>query len=90
MEKKVTKVVIVPVIISHDGAVHKDTVKRRRDFSPDINVDWAWIAQNVLRYNILIVGKFFKGNWVSDAWRNEHPEENEDEPEGPPERIATA
>ena len=28
------------------------------------------MAQNVLRYNVVIVGKFFnKGSWVSDVWR---------------------
>ena len=27
-EKKVSKVVMVPIIISHDGAVHKDSVRR--------------------------------------------------------------
>ena len=48
------------------------------------------MAQNVLRYNVVIVGRFFnKGSWVSEAWRKNHPEEFEEEPEGPPERIAT-
>ena len=55
-----------------------------------MKVDWVRMAQSVLRYNVLIVGKFFnKGSWVSEAWRKEHPEEFE-EPEGPPERIQTA
>ena len=54
-------------------------------------VDWVRMAQNVLRYNVVIVGKFFnKGSLVSESWRKEHPEEFEVEPEGPPERIATA
>ena len=49
------------------------------------------MAQSILRYNVVIVGKFFnKGSWVSEAWRRDHPEEFADEPEGPPERIATA
>ena len=48
------------------------------------------MAQSVLRYNVVIVGKFFnKGSWVSEAWRKEHPEEFEDEDNGPPERIPT-
>ena len=54
-------------------------------------VDWVRMAQNVLRYNVVIVGKFFnKGSWVSEAWRKEHPEELTEEPECPPERTATA
>ena len=66
--------VLVPLIISHDGAVHKDTVRRRKDFAPDILVDWVRMARNVLRYNVVIVGRFFKGSWVSEVWRKEHPE----------------
>ena len=31
------------------------------------------MARSVLRYNAVIVGKFFnKGSWVSEAWRKEH------------------
>ena len=83
--------VIVPLIISHDGAVHRDTVKRWKDFSKDIEVDWVRMAQNVLRYNVIIVGRFFnKGSWVSEVWRKEHPEDLEDETDDPPERIQTA
>ena len=79
-EKKVGKVVMVPLIISHDGAVHSDTVRRWKGFAPDIWVDWVWMAQCVLRYNVVIPGKFFnKGSWVSEAWRREHPEEFADE-----------
>ena len=89
-ESKVAKAVLVPLIISHDGAVHKDTIRRWKDFAPDIKVDWVRMAQSVLRYNVVIVGKFFnKGSWVSEAWRKEHPEEVADDL-GPPERIATA
>ena len=74
-EKKVAMAVMVPLIISHDGAVHKDSVRRRKDFAPDIKVDWVRMAQNVLLYNVLIVGRFFnKGSWVSDTWRKEHTE----------------
>ena len=81
---------MVSLIISHDGAVHKDTVRRWNDFSRDIKVDWVRMAQNVLRFNVVIVGKFFgKGSWVSEAWRQSHPEEFAEEPDGPPERIAT-
>ena len=90
-EENVAKVVMVPLIISHDGAVHRDTVRRWKDFAKDIKVDWVRMAQNVLRYNVVIVGKFFnKGSWVSEAWRKDHPEEFEEEPEGPPERMASA
>ena len=91
-EKKVGKVVMVPLIISNDGAVHRDTVKRWNDFSKDIKVDWVRMAQNVLRYNVVIVGKFFnKGSWVSETWRKENLEEEcDDEREGAPERIPTS
>ena len=81
---------MVHLIISHDGAVHSNTIGRWKDFAPDIQVDWVRMAQSVLRYNVVIVGKFFnKGSWVSEAWRKEHPEEVADDL-GPPERIATA
>ena len=47
------------------------------------------MPQNVLRYNIVIVGKFFnKGSWVSEAWRKEHQEEFEEVDE-PSERMPT-
>ena len=82
--------VMVPLIISHDGAVHKDSVRRWNNFAPDIKVDWVWIAQSVLRYNVVIVGKFFnKGSKVSEAWRIECPEEFEEERERQPGRIET-
>ena len=84
-EKKVAKAVMVPLIISHDGAVHKDTIRRWKVFAPDIQVDLVWMAQNVLRSNVVIVGRYFnKGCWVSEAWRKEYPKEFEDEMEGPP------
>ena len=90
-EKKVAKVVMVPIIISHDGAVHKDSVRRWKEFAPDIKVDWVRMAQNVLRYNVVIVGKFFnKGSWMSEAWKKDHPEEfAEDETRRVPGRIPT-
>ena len=75
-EKKVGMAVMVPLIISHDGAVHKDTARPWKNLAPDIQIDWVRMAQSVLRYNVVIVGKFFnKGDWVSDAWRKTHPEE---------------
>ena len=43
---KVAKAVMVPLIISHDGAVHKDTIRRWNDFAPEIKVDWARMVQN--------------------------------------------
>ena len=87
-EKKVSKVVMVPLIVSHDGAVHRDSVRRWKDVAPDINVYWVRMAQNALRFNVVIVGKFFnKGSWVSEAWRKAHPQEFEEEREGPPERV---
>ena len=60
-EKKVAKAVLVPLIVSHDGAVHKDSVRRWKNFAPDIKVDWVRMAQNVLRFNVVIVGKFSTG-----------------------------
>ena len=90
-EKKVGKAAMIPFIVSLDGAVHKDSVRRWKDFAPDIDVDWVRMAQNVLRYNVVIVGKFFnKGSWVSEVWRREHPEEFDTEHEGPQESIQTA
>ena len=66
------KAVIEPLIISHDGAVHKDTIRRWKDFAPDIKVDWMRMAQNFQRYNVAIVGTFFnKGCWVSEVWIKE-------------------
>ena len=80
---------MMPINVSHDGAVHKDTTGRWNNFAPDIKVDWVRMAQSVLRYNVVIVGKYFnKGSWVSEAWKKGHPEELND-PEGPPERIPT-
>ena len=74
-EKMVSKAVTVPLIISHDGAVHKDSVRRRKNFAPDKKVDCVRMAQNVLHYNVVIVGRIFnKGSWVSEAWRKNHPE----------------
>ena len=82
--------VMVPLILSHDGAVQRDTVKRRNDFAQDIKVDWVLMAQGVLRDNVVIVGRFFdEGSMVSEAWRNERPEELAEEQDGPPERIET-
>ena len=90
-EKKVSKVVMVPLILSHDGAIQRESVRRSYDFAPDMKVDWVRMAQNVLRYNVVIVGKFFnKGSWVSEAWGREHPDEFEEEHQGLPERIPTA
>ena len=44
------------------------------DFEPDIMVHWVRMAQNVQRYNVVIVGRIFnEGSWVSEAWRKEHP-----------------
>ena len=81
---------MVPVIVSHDGAVHKDSVKRWKNFAADIKIDWVRIAQSVLRYNVVIVGKFFnKGSWMSEAWKKDHPEEFDGKDDCPPERIPT-
>ena len=34
-------------------------MRRWKNFALDIKVDWVWMAQNMLRYNVVIVGKFF-------------------------------
>ena len=54
-EMKASKVVMVPIIISHDSAVHRDTVGRWKNFALDIKVDWVRIAQSVLYFNVVIV-----------------------------------
>ena len=64
--------------------------QEREKLRPDIHVDWVRMAQSLIRYNVVIVGKFFdKGSWVSEAWRKAHPEEFEEEHQGAPERIPT-
>ena len=52
-------VVMVPLVISHDGAVHVDSVRRWNDFAQDIQVDWVRMAQSVLRFIVVIVVRFF-------------------------------
>ena len=82
---------MVPQIISHDRAINRDTVMRWNDFNTDIKVDRVRMAQSVLRYNVVLVGRFFNtGKWTSEAWRRDHLEEFVDEELGRPERIATA
>ena len=82
--EKVWNAVMIPCIISLDGAVHKDTVRRLKDFAPDINVDWVQMAQNVIRYIVVIVWMFFnEGSLVSEAWRKAHHEEYDVEPDEP-------
>ena len=82
---------MVPLIVSHDGAVHKDSVRRWKNFAPDIKVDWVRMAQSMLRYNVVIIGKFFhEGSWVSEAWMKAHTQEWEEEREGPPEKMTSA
>ena len=70
---------MAPLIISHDGAVYRDFVRRWKDFAQDITVNWVLMAQNVLRCNVAIVGQFFnKWSRVLDVCRKEHPLEFED------------
>ena len=71
---------MVPLIISHDGTIHNDSVRRWKNLASDITVDWVGMVQNVLRYNVVIVGRFFnEGSWASEVWRKEHPEEFADD-----------
>ena len=65
-------------------------MRRWKSFAPDVEVDWVRMAQSILRYNVVIAGKFFKrGSWVSEAWKKEHPDEFLDEPSDPREIILT-
>ena len=67
-EKKVAKAVMVPLIVSHDGAVHRDAIRRWKAFAQNIKGDSVRMAQNLHRFNVVIVGKFFnKGSWVSEV-----------------------
>ena len=56
---------VMGTLISYDGAVHRDTVRRWKDFASDIQFDLVRMAQNVLRYNVVIIGKFFIGGSLS-------------------------
>ena len=90
-EEKVAKVVMGPLIISHDGSVHRDTVRRWKDIAQGLKVDWVRMAQKVLLDNLVILWKFFnEGCWISKALRKESLKEMEEEPDGPPERIPSA
>ena len=89
-EKKVSKAVMVHLIISHDGAVHKDTIRRWKDFAPDIQVDWCGWHRTSCTTTSSLLGSFsIRGSWMSEAWRKVHHDEFADEPDGPPERIPT-
>ena len=82
---------MVSLIISHDGAVHKETERGWKSSAPEMKAGWVLKEQSVLRDNAVIVGKFFnKCSCVSEAWRKAHHEEWNDEPEGPPARMPTA
>ena len=46
------------------------------------------MAQSVLCYNVVIVGKYLnKGSWVSEARRKDHPQELDDLANGLTQRI---
>ena len=51
---------IVLLTISHDGVVSNVSVKWWKDLNAVTHVDWVLIAQNVLRYNVVFVGKVFQ------------------------------
>ena len=70
-EQKVWTAAMVPLIISHDGTVHNNT-KTRKSFASEIKVDWVGMAQNVLRYNVVIVGRFL----TKGAGSRRHGEKN--------------
>ena len=60
-ENKVGMAVMVCIIISHEEAVHNDTVKMWKDISPDNKVDWVRMAQSDLRFNDVVVGSSSTG-----------------------------
>ena len=45
-EKKVVAAVMVPLIVSYDGAIHRDSIRRWKNFALDVKVDWVRMAQN--------------------------------------------
>ena len=57
---KMTGCELFPLIVSRDGAVHRDSLRRRKNFTPDIKVDMVRMAQTVLRYNVVIAGNSSK------------------------------
>ena len=66
-EKKVGNAVMVPLIISRDSAIRRDSVRRWKDFASNIKVDRVLDCPDVLRYNVVIVRNYFKRSLVSDA-----------------------
>ena len=81
---------MVPLIISHDGAIHSDTARMWNEFPRDINVDRVSVAQNVLGNNVVIIGKYSDKRQLGVCTgRRERLEEIVDETDNPAERIAT-
>ena len=88
---------MVPLMISHEGAVHKDTVKWWHNFAPDVKVGWVWVPRTCFVITLLWGNEgvmdgeedLKKGSWTSETWRKSHPQEFEDEPDCLSERIST-
>ena len=90
-ERKAGEAVMVPLVISHVGAVQKDAIKRWKTslkISTMTGSEWPKMSSDVT--SSLWGSSSTKGSWVSEAWRKEHPEEFEEEQDDPPERIPTA
>ena len=54
-EKKVSKAVLEPVMVSHDDQSTKNC-QPWKDLSPDIQIDCVRMGQNMLRFIVIIVG----------------------------------
>ena len=89
LEKKVGKAVMVPLIVSHEGSIHKDTVRRWKNFAPDVMVYWVRITQGVLRFNVVIVGNS-STRGAGSPRRGEKNTRKEFAEQEPPERMTAA
>ena len=62
-EQNAVKGAMVPLIVSNDGASHKDAAKRWNHFAADIKVDGVRMAQIVVRYKWRLLGSSSKEAW---------------------------
>ena len=49
---------VIPVNVTFDGCIHKKNVQEFKKIENNKN-DWVRISQNVLRYNVVVIGMFF-------------------------------
>ena len=77
----------MPLIFSNHGVVHRDAVERWKDFAQYIKVDSVWMAHNMLSTTSSLSGGFsIRAAGPPRLGEKNHPEEWEEEAEGPPER----